>query len=47
MQTPVPNAEDLAALDAALAIGAQILPLGNTDRQLEEALFSRARKIAL
>ena len=43
----VTNAEDFKALDAALAIGAQVLPLGDTDRRLEEALFSQACQIAL
>ena len=42
-----PAPEDLAALDAALAIGAQVLPPNRSDRKLEEALFSRARQVAL
>lgn len=42
-----PAPEDFAALDAALAIGAQVLPPNRSDRKLEEALFSRARQVAL
>lgn len=39
--------ENLAALDVALAIGAQYMTHAGTNTQIETDLFARARQVAL